>query len=1046
MNNPNFLEKNKHIILATLITSIILVIVFAFSGYYPFGDNSILKVDLYHQYAPFHEELRYKLLNGESLFYSWQGGLGKEFLSQIAYYTASPISILILFFPVKYLSEAILLFVFIKISLCATSFSYFLKNTNFNKSTSFDFDNNDAPLIILFSIMYAFIAFTTSFYWNIMWLDSIYLFPIVVLGVNKLVEHNEYKPYLYSLMLCIIVNFYIAFLVCVFITLYFLIKLFSDYSLKHDSKIILNKMFRFAILSLCAGGATMFLGIPTVEALTRTQTSDATFPSFEVYANVYQIISSHFSGVTPVVLARNEDLPNLYSGVLCMMLLPAYFFNNNIKLKEKALYLILIIFMLACSVFKQMDFIIHGLHFPANLPHRYTFIYSFIILMLAYKGAVNIKDGFNIKILYLFVIIYSLGLYYTEFILVDKIDDITQVLTPNDFSANIVLMLAYTILIVLYRYFNLNKNLEKINTSISDQNKKNNGFINFGAIVFVIASILIFKYAIINTSGYFNDYNMTDESANVIIPSSFYILSFLFIFACILIAYFIKKVFKDNRFNTSVVFMILLFIVSGESLFNATVGFLHSSSTSRTAYIQYLEPVDSVLAYIDNYEKATNSNNKFFRQEFNRFTAINESTMYHYNGFSMFSSLAYGDTSKLLEQVGIAATSNSYRYYDPTPLLDSMFNIKYVMTKSKFLDNYHYNFLTEFGQVGLYENRFPLSLGFMVDSSVKAWNTELETPFDIQNDFIQRAVSTELEILTPEVVENFTSVNVDITAKDGKTEDFTYTLHNESDLSAIPTVYANLVSSKAQRLYIYVEAPNARRFIYEINGHTNDRELSTGRSLIDLGFVEEGQVINIQFSLDRKGTYDKTYSKNGSFRVHSAGFEDDIYEMLYQDLEDEILIVEEYDSTYVKGIVTANQDGLLFTSIPYDRAFKAYVNGKEVPTLSIANNGLIGIDLSAGTHIVEFKYKPTSFTIGVILTLISILLIIIYSKYDKKTRLTSQSTTSSSEEDFITNLGTWVDNSNIDLSDLGDLNNLDDSDDLNSQDDSSNLDEDDDKN
>ena len=71
--------------------------------------------------------------------------------------------------------------------------------------------------------MYAFMAFITSFYWNIMWLDSIYLFPLVALGIDRLVKNGAYKTYLISLIFCIIVNFYIAFLVCVFATLYFLI-------------------------------------------------------------------------------------------------------------------------------------------------------------------------------------------------------------------------------------------------------------------------------------------------------------------------------------------------------------------------------------------------------------------------------------------------------------------------------------------------------------------------------------------------------------------------------------------------------------------------------------------------------------------------------------------------------------------------------------------------------------------------------------------------------------------------------------------------------
>ena len=95
----NLFFSLRFVIMTFVLTAMIMLLTYILRGVYPFGDNIVLKVDLYHQYAPFHEELRSRILNGQSLFYSWEGGLGKEFITQLAYYTASPISFLILLFP-----------------------------------------------------------------------------------------------------------------------------------------------------------------------------------------------------------------------------------------------------------------------------------------------------------------------------------------------------------------------------------------------------------------------------------------------------------------------------------------------------------------------------------------------------------------------------------------------------------------------------------------------------------------------------------------------------------------------------------------------------------------------------------------------------------------------------------------------------------------------------------------------------------------------------------------------------------------------------------
>ncbi|WP_317367528.1 YfhO family protein [uncultured Tyzzerella sp.] len=949
-----FIDNNYYIFLAVAISSVIMLITYAFCGFYPFGENSILKVDLYHQYAPFHEELRQKLLTGDSLFYSWQGGLGKEFLSQIAYYTASPISIFILFFPSKYISEAILFFVFVKIILCSYCFAYYLKNS-FNKNTI---------IVSIFAIMYAFMAFITSFYWNIMWLDSIYLFPIVALGIDRLVKNGIYKTYLISLIFCIIVNFYIAFLVCIFATLYFLIKVFSEYNVKSEFKSILDRIIKFGILSLLAGGATMFLAIPTVVALGRTQTSDTTFPSFEIYQNVYQIITAHFSGARPVVLARNEDLPNLYSGVLTMVLIPTYFFNKEIKIKERISFAVLILFMLACSIFKQLDFIIHGFHFPANLPHRYTFIYSFIILTLAYKSLINTK-GIRPLAIYVTIPLYIVYIILSEYYLINVIEDISRVLSIGDIISNIVLLVAYTFIVLYYKY-----NSSKDNNYIN----KNNVLSNTFSILFAIIASCLFIGGLIYT---FKSFEEGKELTN-----GFYILTIVSI-AIILLCSFILKysIEKINfKFSLTLALLILLFTVSGESLFNCLNGFNHSGYTNRKKYVSYIDATDNVINYIKENDT---DENKFFRQEFARFTAINESTMYHYNGFSQFSSLAYGDTSKLLENLGIAATSNSYRYYDPTPLVDSMFNIKYVMSKDNEIKNQNYNLIDKFDNVYLYKNKTPLSVGFMVNDSIKDWETEQDTPFITQNNFVYKATDIKDELLTEFPVEHFRADNVDIKPKEEK-QSYSYTLQDETNLDLIPTVYARAYIPKTQRTFLYVESTNSKRFKYTINGQKFDREISTGRSLIDLGVLNAGSFVDIEFSLDRKGAYETTYSKTGNFRVYAASFDTDLFENIYNELSDEMLTVTDYDSTSLNGTINAKKDGIMFTSIPYDKGFTAFIDGIETELIPIGNDGLIGISVPEGQHQISFKYRVKGFNIGLLLTILSLVGIVAYIFIDKK--------------------------------------------------------------
>ena len=95
----------------------------------------------------------------------------------------------------------------------------------------------------------------------------------------------------------------------------------------------------------------MIILAPVAAALRETQVSDASFPEFWIYENVWQLLSAHFLGARDAVLARNEDMPNVYCGVLTMVLLPLYYSSRKIPRAEKILYSSFLGLMLLCSYF-----------------------------------------------------------------------------------------------------------------------------------------------------------------------------------------------------------------------------------------------------------------------------------------------------------------------------------------------------------------------------------------------------------------------------------------------------------------------------------------------------------------------------------------------------------------------------------------------------------------------------------------------------------------------------------------------------------------------
>lgn len=70
--------------------------------------------------------------------------------------------------------------------------------------------------------MYAMMMYTLAYFWNIMWLDVVMILPLVVMCFEKLMREGKYLPYILTLAYALYANYYIGFMLCLFMVLYFL--------------------------------------------------------------------------------------------------------------------------------------------------------------------------------------------------------------------------------------------------------------------------------------------------------------------------------------------------------------------------------------------------------------------------------------------------------------------------------------------------------------------------------------------------------------------------------------------------------------------------------------------------------------------------------------------------------------------------------------------------------------------------------------------------------------------------------------------------------
>lgn len=368
-------------ILAFIIPVLSMFVIYYFKDIGPFGGEMYLRSDCYHQYAPFLQVLQDKLKGDGSLFYSWEFGGGMNFWGLAAYYVASPFNLLTLIWPWE-IADFVSFSIVTKMGLAGLCTSYYLEK-HFKK---------DTILTTAFGCAYALSAYFAAYSWNIMWLDCLWILPLIVLGLERLVAEKKCKMYAITLGIALFSNYYIGFMICIFSVIYF-IYLFFTHTFDSENKLkdILITIKNYAIFSLLGGGVSAIMSIPAYMALMNTVSAETDWRELQEYFSVFYVFLRSLI-ITPIAELKNYPEPNVYCGVAAFVLIPLFCLCKKINIKERIGKTAIAIFLLLSMCFNLPTYIWHGLHYPNSLSARFSFLYIFILVVMCFEAAIHIKS------------------------------------------------------------------------------------------------------------------------------------------------------------------------------------------------------------------------------------------------------------------------------------------------------------------------------------------------------------------------------------------------------------------------------------------------------------------------------------------------------------------------------------------------------------------------------------------------------------------------------------------------------------------------------
>lgn len=404
---PTWVRQRKHLFAAFFLPAALLFAAYAAFGVWPFGNESVLVLDLNGQYVFYYEWLKQAIFGDASLLYSWSRNLSGEMLGIVGYYLASPFSIIPVLFPRELVTEGLLVMILAKIGACGLTFGIFLERA---RSAS-------KRQVVLFALLYALMGYAVVEVMNIMWIDGLVFLPLIALGTERLVREGRFGMFTVSLAVLFISNFYIGYMVAAFTVLYFIYTCVVS-GVFGSWKLLLKRALVFAGAALTAGAIAAVILLPVYYSL-KLGKFDFSKPDFSLRATFTLFDFLPKLLVDSYDTVRTDGLPFVYCGALTLLLTPLYFLSAQIPAKRKIASAGLLAVLFLSMYLAPLDIAWHGFQVPNWLPYRYSFLLSFVLLILAHEAFRRLGDTpmrtvgkVYIVLMALLVVIDKLGYEY----------------------------------------------------------------------------------------------------------------------------------------------------------------------------------------------------------------------------------------------------------------------------------------------------------------------------------------------------------------------------------------------------------------------------------------------------------------------------------------------------------------------------------------------------------------------------------------------------------------------------------------------------------
>ncbi len=920
-------KKISYIWFAPIITLGILLILYAVAGIYPFGKFSTAFSDGINQYVPMLAELSRKIKEGGSLLYTWHTGGGTNFWANFSYYLASPLNLISLLFKPTQMDRAFSLITLLKPALMALTFGIYLKHR---------YKKNDISIII-FSVLWAFSGFMISSFFFASWYDAIIYFPLVILGLQRMMDGKSGWLYSLFLGLTIAANFYIGWMVCIFCVIYFIYCFISDEDVVYEgvtapkdnneaesqenvdgvnifavfkNSYILGNLFKFAFSSLLAGALSAVFTLPTVFALQNTG-KGIIEPRTVTFSDIWGILASHvYPMANNYPTLTSVNIIFCFAGLLTLVLCMAYFFSKGISVRKKIGNLFLLGVLWASIIFYVFYFVWHGFSEPAGLMYRFAFIYSFVLIKIAYEMFTEIEKtsvlGSLLGVGFVGVCIF--GLYKNS--------------TTNTYFWSwrlavtlIAFTLAFSCIIIAM------KKKVKARKALS-----------------VMLTVVIILESFILNIGHINKTDMTEVFTGQETVSK-------------LLADSGKKDYdvvsltnKPNGFYEMVTY-------------GLAYGYRGMEMYSSMADGDFVLTASDMGAYGNrmNSENGANETTPIFNLLF--------PTKYFVDGSGRITQNEFH--KKIAEKDGYTLFENNYTM-PFMYMLSGNIGLWRPFSFPVVVDN-----INEF---------FKCATG--TDKNVAAYNANGDFSFE-NCEQIRSADKNANQSEDGHVHdENDGFWNY----LENKMVNFSYRI---DDLSKPAYITYKSVAESDGIMYIFVDTTEFVDMKITVNGKTTDYyTYGQGENrTYEIGEVKKGDIAEITIGgrkADSDGTYSQYVAKESSFAAVGFTVDMDIFREGYErvDAMSDTQMLE-FSDTKVKAKVTANEGGALYIPIAFDKGWKVTVDG--VPTEIFEHEShIMMLAMDKGEHIVEMKYCPQGFAAGAVITGVSVAILIAWAIISKK--------------------------------------------------------------